>query len=511
MATTIVGSPGPWVFGNSYSNNDFQFDDLLEVPLLDFPLMTASKGAYGGAVDDTHLSSDPIWEEDIWSDTEPEPASAASNPAQSLEEQRQTLHLARDHSATSLANRAEVISCGGDSTSPGSNYATIITPTSTNDYALSNSARTDYGSELSGDISPTSTNNTDNDFILIDRASFPQSAPTTSRGSARQAAQMSNRPPQPSMNASGAPHSQSTSQGPQLPPSTMTWSGPVAQWGQMTDPTSVMDFEFFNQPDTSPSFSTNPSGSFNQPTSPPSSAPQYDSFSMRYDDLVHDNPNVHLPFRPSDGRQPAVQQPFTALSGHGQSYLPTQHQYMQQYNAPTGAFRQASYDMRQAGVPAPQSIQRGAARQQRPLSASPANLQLQTQSYPLNSGFEYSSLHPAQTLRHNSGTEQPLLPSKHTPSPPQSQHQKKPIPPQTQRPSQAGPIRQFHTIAQAPTNNTPYRPPRALPNERGKRGGRAKDSHLNVEAKKKAAEMRSLGTCWRCALQRDPVRPFKSS
>lgn len=42
--------------------------------------------------------------------------------------------------------------------------------------------------------------------------------------------------------------------------------------------------------------------------------------------------------------------------------------------------------------------------------------------------------------------------------------------------------------------------------EDGKKGGRKKGGHLNPVNKQRVAKMRKTGACWRCAMQRDPVR-----
>ena len=75
-------------------------------------------------------------------------------------------------------------------------------------------------------------------------------------------------------------------------------------------------------------------------------------------------------------------------------------------------------------------------------------------------------------------------------------------------PMAAGPSsRQLQTLAKArPLPTVPSNAPRLSEADKGRRGGRQKNSHLPDQARKKSHKMRKLAACWRCALQRDPVR-----
>lgn len=48
-------------------------------------------------------------------------------------------------------------------------------------------------------------------------------------------------------------------------------------------------------------------------------------------------------------------------------------------------------------------------------------------------------------------------------------------------------------------------PVRSSQTEKGRRGGRTRNSHLTEHTRQKSHAMRKVGACWRCAMQRDPV------
>ena len=52
--------------------------------------------------------------------------------------------------------------------------------------------------------------------------------------------------------------------------------------------------------------------------------------------------------------------------------------------------------------------------------------------------------------------------------------------------------------------------PQSPEDTKGK-GGRKKGGHLNAANKQRVAKMRKTGACWRCAMQRDPVGPSRST
>ena len=449
-------------------------------------------------------------------------AAAASEAARSSSGGRVGGHSASNQS-TWRAGVVESVA-GGSARSPGSN-SLILTPASTlleYNASISDSNHPEED-DTDDNHSPTSIQ-TDSDYVHVSRTRLH---PARGNLPGTQTSYMSNnRPPPSSSGASGVSDAQLHSRASSVAPSTASFSG--AQWGSF--------------PSTSSGFMDNNHPQHHAPNSqselfgfPPSYAPDphgYTSSGQQYSDALlsdltaFDNSmfNNPIPYRLTDEQQQMFSQnPFTTGSPFTQGYPQSQLQVHGQANLFAQQQRQAQNLVAQqarmrdpsggnfrpdVNIPSTDSL---LVHQQTNLRTAPAEME-QTRLTP-------SPMHAAPSVARNSistvtsSRNSPYPQPVSRPTPPSSTAQQfrqtqGPVGVMHQPPATAGPSnRPLQTLAKANASPTvPSNAPRSAQGGKGRRGGRQKHSHLPEQARKKSHKMRKLAACWRCALQRDPVR-----
>lgn len=447
-------------------------------------------------------------------------AAAASDAVRLSAGGRATSHLTSNQST--LRARNESIA-GGSSLSPGTN-SLILTPASTLlDYNPSTSdSNHPEEDETDDNLSPTSTAQTDSDYVHV-RSHYNQA-----RGNLpgnHMSHTSNNRPPLSSSGGSGVSDARHLSRASSVAPSTASFSG--AQWGNFTATASgFMDNQHHHGAnDQSQLFGVSASYTPDQFTSAgqPYTDALLSDLTAFEDNILH----AQIPYRFNDDHQMYTQNPFVAGSPLAQGYPQSQMQQHGQANAFLHQQRQAQQLAAQQArmrdvsggsfrphlnIPSTDSL---LVQQQTNLRTAPADIEharltpSPMHAVPSANRRSVPTVTSARASPYPQPTARPLPPAS---SAQQVRQQQPPIGMLHATPTVAGPSnRQLQTLAKArPLPTVPSNAPRLSEADKGRRGGRQKNSHLPDQARKKSHKMRKLAACWRCALQRDPVRCHRS-
>ena len=421
---------------------------------------------------------------------------AASNMLTSPSGGRTTSHPTN---VQSIARPVVETFAGGSSLSPGTTNSLILTPPSTNrDYAASISGSNHPDEEFTDDnLSPTSTNQTDSDYVHVSRSQF-----NVARRQRR--SQMSNnRPPHSSSGASGVSDAQHHSRASSVAPSTASFSG--ARWGSFPS-TSSSFMDHGHQPHGSQSQAELLAISASYIPDDNVFVPSTQSYD---DDLLSDlSPfdtsmfNNSLPFRPTEGQQLYNPHYAQAQPQHHQPNPFVQYQrpfqyYTQQqvaWRPPTGTSLPP-----QLHIPSTSSL---LVPQQMDLTTAPPNIeQSRMTPSPMRTDSDTARRPSAVASARSSPYPRPTAPPASTAQ--QKRQQQAPAKVTQQAPSPPGPANK-RLLKPTPTT-VPSNDPQSSQSKHAGRGGRQKHSHLAPSARQKSHKMRKLAACWRCALQRDPV------